>query len=429
MNYRRVVHLTMHTYLTRLFVLGTSFVSNVLLARLLGPEGKGYIATATLWSAIIASILAFGLDSAAIYFIGKAHGRSHRLAAFFAAYASTAAWVGAFALFFFSQVSVILASQPRLVFATGLLIWTTLAVALFNALYIGLGRLVFVNWVAALGAIAYLAALIVFSFMGERTVWPVLWSVVAIQGVSAIWMMIRARAVPRSEEMPIFRQEFVTYAFKSYVGNLAGLLYGRISFVVLSMTVTPSEVGIYSMALVFADLILVLPTALINILLPTVAALPRAEAISRVSIATRYSFGLALLMALGVCLISVFLVPFALGESFRPAVGMIWVLSAGAWIAAGSMCLSIYFNGTNKPEIPSSAAWLGTLLAVVLSLILARTWGGYGAAASLGIARVVVGIYLLNRYLGDTHERLSNVVLLHPADLLYGIRLLRGVRT
>jgi O-antigen/teichoic acid export membrane protein len=423
-----VVGLTMETYIARSLVLAFSFASSILLARLLGPEGKGYIATSLFWSGVATITLMFGMDSAAIYFVGESPGRYHKVARFFLTYAFVATMVGAGVFQCLEHFAGLFQDQPLLLWGASGLILTTMLTASYDALYIGIGKLSFTNRVAVAGAALYSLLLVGLSWVPEVNVGVVLIGILGIRLLTSFFMVIRTFVMPRQEEIAPFRwADFGKYSAKVYLGNLAGFLYLRSSFMILSLSAPIGEVGIYSIAHIFADLILILPTALINIVLPKVAAMSREQTIRQVSETTRLSLAAALVMALGVSLAATFLVPLAFGPAFEPAVGMIWILCTGAWVAVGGMVLSIYFNGIKRPGVPASAAWIGSAAVALLTLLLTPRWGGYGAAIALSLSRLIVTVYLLAIYLRDSRERLAVVLLIRPIDWQQGIRFVRSI--
>lgn len=427
---KTILTLTLETYAVRFLALGASFVSNILLARLLGPEGKGYLATAFLWSSLLAGILTLGLDSTAIYYVGKSHSNFFLLAKGFLVYAIVASLLGTGILQLVGLYGGVFDGHPILLWVTSGFVLSTLLTLLFNVLYIGLGRLSFVNKVSAASSFFCTLFLIAMFIIGIRDIQSVLWGVLASQLISTSWLVFAILWVrPFEKAESIHWLEFSQYAFKVYIGNLAGLFYLKSNFLILTLMASVKEVGIYSIAQIFSDIILILPTALINIFFPRVAGMNREQAIKSVSQITRFSAAISLLMTLGISIAATFLVPIAFGSAFQPAIGMVWILCIGSWLGAVGMVTSIYFNGVGKPEIPSSAGWIGFVLVTLLTIIFVPQWGGYGAAMAVCLSRMAVTGYMLVRYLQDSREKPFTVLFLQLADLEYGLGLLRSMRS
>ena len=423
-----VVRLTAETYAARFSTLALSLVSNILLARMLGPEGKGYVAAALLWSGTLASLLIFGLDSSAVYFIGQSPGRFRRLVRIFVVYALAMGLVGTILLHGINHWSGVFGGETGLVWAVSALLLTGLLTVLFNALYIGLGQLSRTNRVAVVGAALTLIFLLASYVVGASSLRTVVLGIAGLQAVIAAYLVIRALTLPRIEPAFSIRwPDFGRYSFKAYAGNLAGILYSRSNLMILSVSASMSEVGIYSIALVFADVVLILPNTLINIIFPKVAAMSTEQAVQRISETCRFATVVALAIAVGVGLAATLVIPVAFGSAFQPAVGMAWILCAGAWLGTSGMVLSIYFYGAGRPEVPASASWLGFAFVAALTYGLAPRWGGYGAAVAVSLSRLVVAGYMLIRYLRDSRERWTRVVLPGPADWQRGAHLVQDL--
>src|SRR5262249_119014 len=150
-----VVSLTMETLVIRVIVLGVSFISNVIVARHLGPEGKGILAMILFWSSLIATLLMFGMDSALIYLLGSSRERFHRLfllATFYAVIATGLVAVVTQSIAILWEIPHI--SSELLWFLIGLT-GITILTALLNAILIGIGRISLVNMSSLLGTCFY----------------------------------------------------------------------------------------------------------------------------------------------------------------------------------------------------------------------------------------------------------------------------------
>jgi O-antigen/teichoic acid export membrane protein len=429
LNAKVVLKLIAQTYSVRVFSLAASFLANILLARLVGPEGKGYLATALFWSGLLAGLLTFGLDSAAVYYVGKFPATFPQLSKSFAVYAMVATILGTAVLITIERQTNLLAGQQLLIWITAGLIFTSLVTGLFDTLYIGLGRLSLTNLVNAVGSAAYLILLLGAFMLHGNSYAMILLGILAIQLCSSGYLILNSFVLSHGkQDSPVPWPAFGRYAMKVYAGNLAGIFYLQTNFMILSLVAPTREVGIYSIAQIFSDFILILPATLVNIMFPRAAAMSSAQVIRNVTQAARLSLTTVFVMAVATSLGASFLVPLVFGTAFKPAAGMIWILCFGSAVGALGMILSIYFNGVGRPEIPSSAAWIGFVVVGALTLLLAPRWGGYGAAAAISGSHLIVSLFMLYRYLRDTREDPISILVPRLNDLYRGVRFVRDIR-
>ncbi|MDI6774389.1 MAG: polysaccharide biosynthesis C-terminal domain-containing protein [Verrucomicrobiota bacterium] len=425
---KTVLWLTAEAHLLRFFVLAASFAANIFIARLLGLAGKGVLATVSFWAGLVGSILSFGLESTGVFYVGEAQSRFHRLARFMFLWALGASALGVAGLFGISSFVECLRGQSVLVLVCAGLVLTNLLTGLFNALHIGAGRLSLVNRVSVVGGALYLTVACLL-FMMRRA--DVLWMLLGILGgntLTSLYLVARAARAPRAREaQPLRWREFFGYAAKVYAGSISVIAYANSNFMILSLLSSAAEAGVYSVATLFADTLLILPSTLSSIMIPRLAGMVRDQAVRQVSMLTRYAAACGLLMSAGVVGAATLLIPLAFGKALEPAVRVCWILCGSTWIAAAGMVVSIYFYGTRRPGIPSAASWLGFLLVAAFTVALVPQFGGYGAAWALLLSRAAVTVYLLIRYVRDSRERLGSALFMTRHDCLRGYGLLKSL--
>lgn len=407
-----VARLTVETYAVRLITLGLMMISAVLQARLLGPEGKGLLAAALSWSALIGGIALLGSDSAGIYFIARS--ARHAL---WAMRASLMYTVGIASIAF-----VLLGMQTdapidrRLVISVALLTPVFVLTTLLNAICVGLGRIRLTNVVNAVGALVYALALAVLFIAGIDDVETVTAVVLGVQLTVPLLLAAALLRLHIREYVAPDRAALVRYALQSFRGNLAGLLFLRSSLIIVSSTASIAQAGIYSIAVVFADVALMLPNTLTNILLPRLAGQNPEMLARRVAFAARYAFAGALLLGLALGGGAFVIVPFGFGEAFRPAAAVALVLCVGAALGAPGMILALYFNALEQPGTPATVAWIGCGVLIAASLALTPLAGAPGAAIAVAIARTTTTLVMMGHFCRASRLNWRTLLLFRAAD-------------
>lgn len=389
-----IARLTIETYAVRVVTLGLMMVSAILQARLLGPEGKGLLAAALSWSALIGGIALIGTDSAVAYFVA----RSTRYTLWFMR--SGLIYTLGFALIALALLGwqVEMSVNRQLAFSVALLTPMAVSAALVNAICVGLNRIRLINVLNAASALCYVLSLLALYVVNVDRFEPV---VAAVLGVQAATLIVFSTAILRSADAGYAAPDLsalTRYALQSFRGNLAGLLFLRGSLVILSSVSPAAQAGIYSIAVVFADVVLMLPNTLINILLPRLAGRDPEFVAARVALIARYALAGALVLGLLTGIAAFVVVPIGFGGAFREAAIVAFVLCIGAALSTPGAVVSLYFNALEQPGVPATAAWIGCGALFAASLILAPFFGALGAAIAVVVARMTTVLVMTRRF-------------------------------
>lgn len=422
---RSVLSLTGETLIIRIIVLGISFISNIIVSRQLGPGGRGILALIVFWSSFISTIAVFGLDSVIIYLLGYSRSRFHLLIRFSSLYTITVSILIASIIYLIVKVWFVSNIDENLLFFLMIITSITIFQILLNALFIGIGCISKVNISALAGTFLYLLILSVYYLQRYNDLQLVLWANVISQLTPVIVLFSASRKIPRIETVPVVVAKALNFAFKAYLGNIANVFSMRANFLVLSFLVPVTELGIFAIAQVFSDVILLLPNTLMNVLLPRVTGLPEAEVVQRVSQIVRCTMSIALVMALGIGGFATVAIPIAFGKNFALAVPIVWLLTIGTWLGSGGLVVSIYYNALGRPEVPASTAWLSFVVTLVLTVIFAKFLGGIGAAAALCLTRAIATLWMLMMYRRSTGSLWSTMLIARRIDWQLGSQIIR----
>lgn len=205
---------------------------------------------------------------------------------------------------------------------------------------------------------------------------------------------------PKSYDWALARAGW-TVAWRSYVACILTFLTYRLSVYVLGAQSSPAEIGYFSVAMQLFDILLMVPSMTSAVLLPRLC---------KHSLQEGLRFSLAALWATlaWMCLVLVVLFPLmpwfiqtVFGAQYLPAVG------ACRWITPAILCWSVsallspFFSSFGRP-LGYLGCWLLTLLAALgLSLWLVPRYQAAGAAAALSLSSLILPasqLALLRRY-------------------------------
>ena len=168
------------------------------------------------------------------------------------------------------------------------------------------------------------------------------------------------------------------YSAQSFLGMVSDLGVFRVDVFFVNYFSGPAQVGIYTVAISLASILLYGPTAVRNVLLPYIASYPDREITSKLSklliiVISLLSFMLIPLVWLGV--------PPIYGEEFTFSRVLFMVLLPGAIFWGIFSLLSSDIEGRGLPWRVSNISVVSALVAIALNLILIPIWNSLGAAA------------------------------------------------
>ena len=380
---------------TRVVVMAAGLLVSVLTARALGVAGRGeYFYVVTLAN-LAAQFGNLGLASSNTYALAKDHSLLPRLAA-------NSFWVSA-VVGVVSVVGVLTleaargdSSRMELTICLLLMVPNMIYRLLASNLLVGLSRIRQYNYFQ-LGSTGFQLAAIAFATWIAWGVGTILWfsALSGVMAAAVLWLMLRQlHPITWRFDWQVFRSH-LGYANRAYVATL--LVYGvsRASVLLLDHYSDKTEIGLYSVAMQLADALVVVPTTVAMVLFPD---LVKGPADCRFARTMRVAGQIALIMA-ALCVITgwvaVRIVPAIFGESFTPAVGILWWMLPGVFAFSLATIVSQYLAVHGIP--PANVwTWLGGLVFLLASgSHLIPRWGVLGAAVSLSFTYVLMAITIV----------------------------------
>jgi O-antigen/teichoic acid export membrane protein len=415
-------------FAAQVLMLLAGVLNNFFVARLGGPDGKGFIYTLQLFSAAGLILTNFGIGPAAVYHFRRDDGFSvEEIAAGLLwpsfllgcvplvilallrnssiAFFHTSTWAGAAMLAF----SVIPAYT--LVWNLGYLYLAKGEIAGYN--FLRISQSVFFT-VLLLGLVVthttQLKALVTAWIIGVCA--PALLAMAVLSRTVAIWRMPGRR--------------FVTHAFefgwRSHLGAVVQYMQHRADVVLVMYFLPLRELGIYSLAVGLVELLWYVPQSVSQVLLPHIAGSSESDADSITSAFCRASIGAAALLSLLLAVASTIVVPWLL-PAFRAAVPAIWILLPGAVAASVFKVLSADLNGRGQPLKTLFPALAGLAFSVAGCLYAIPRYGLLGAAAVTSLSYLLNASVYIFIYTRITSLTPRSLILVRSTDLAWYRRL------
>jgi len=408
------------------------FVAVLLLARSLGPAGRGEIAFLIVATLILARVTALGaVEATTIFAAQRPQMRATQLSTVVAFAAAGAAAGSALA----GGGLLLLDASGAAGISTAewaILVAATVAVAVGDA---GFGFLLgcdrFREQALITGASPWLYAVVlaaVWAGGGVTVVRAALaWAIAHV--VRAAWVLRRSVDVAGlARPSASLLRESLAFGSRAWAGTLARFLNFRADQVLMGFIATESTLGVYAVAVNASEVLLYLPSTTALALLPVVS---RSEPHARVELVLRAFRSAALLTLAGVVLAVLVgppLLPIVFGAEFEASVTPFLLLSAGA---PGFVAMAVFSSGLTASSLPGRSS-LGPVVSLVLGLALAvaliPAFGASGAAAAASIAFLAGGTASMALYRRRAPFDWSLLVLPRRGDLDVVLALARPLR-
>jgi O-antigen/teichoic acid export membrane protein len=380
------------------------FVGVLVIARALGPHGRGGLAFLTTATLVVAAFAGFGIAAANSVFVPQRPDQRPRLltnALLFVG--ATSLGLGSLifgALIAFSGLGPGSASDLTYavcILATGLsaLSDTGLGflIATNRALSFALTIVVF-PWLYAVLLVA-MALLGTIDTQSAFIMWAVSWTVSS--GV-AIWAASRGVGFGRPD-MSLLR-ESIHFGFRAWIGNLADFLNFRFDQILMAYLSTQAALGLYATAVNGAEILLIVPITVGLLLTPYVARIDDGKHGPAVLQVFRETLVVTVLVMLVGAIAGPVLIPLVFGAKFEASVTPFLVLLPGT---VGFVMIRLFSSalvGSSRPGRASVASLVALATGIALDLILIPVYGATGAAVAVTVSSVAAGILAAALYRG-----------------------------
>lgn len=426
--------------------LGTSIIAiflavtvNILLARALGPQGKGSYELALASTALLIIMLGFSLPVGITYVVARGRANVRTLTW---QLAGVALLFGALALAVLQVLHLTPLSpsfippemESGIVILMALTACATEAVNYWRAILNGRQEIIRANRGDLLSRAVHVVILLLavgWLMLNRRQASPTLFIAINLAVLvltNLIFLKILSPAL-RASTGPSGLAEVIAYAFPCYLGNFVQFLNYRLDVFLVNYFSGRDAVGLYTLAVALGQMIWLVSRAAATVLLPNVAALQEAATANanRTAQISRIAFGLSLISALGLTLFATPLVPLIFGAAFRPSVTpLLWLLPGIVAFSVANVIAS-YFAGIGKPRLNLYVALAGLAVTIVFDLLLIPTLGTAGAAIASTLSYSVSTAVIVWLFVRQSGVPVQQVLVPTREDLALGISLLRSL--
>lgn len=393
---------TIQTLLSRLLILAINVATGVISARALGPQGRGEQAAMLLWLVFLPYVMTLGIPSALLYNLRRYPEKKSEL---FSAALLISSVLGMAAsiigIIFMPQWLHQYSSEVIRVAQWFMLIAPLSMLSLtFRAALEAQGEFTISNQTQ------YLAPLITLTVLGALSLSHALTAFTSALAYTLpgllvfLWLLLYLWKLlqPGWSKIATSCKQLISYGLRSYGIDLLSALGAHVGDVIVVGSLTPTSLGLYTVALSLSRMLNVFQSSVITVLLPKAAARPVEEVVALTGRAARVSGTLTLLAALVVMIIGPVLLPLVYGSDFMEAVHVFRILVIEVTISGTTWVLAQAFMAFGKPGMVTILQLIGLGLTLPLMLVLIPLYGLEGAGLALLCSTTGRLIFVLMSY-------------------------------
>jgi O-antigen/teichoic acid export membrane protein len=407
-----------------------ALLTGVLAARLLGPDGRGYLAAAQAAGTLVGAIGSLSLGEALVFFVGRQSRRPMvvlQTAALFAG-ASTVVLVGGALLL----MPHLLAGQQAAVGAARAYTFIGLIFVLLGfpiTFFRALQQYGMWNVLRLISPLCWLAALILFTLTGTRRVVPLIITFVLLQSlfIPFVWHLARARVSGKAGIDYSLVGPMLRYGTPLFLAALPYTLNLRLDQLIIANVETADQLGLYAVSVSWAGLSLPIMAAIGSVLFPRLASMDREAALATLASCSRVGVVLACIIGGVSAFTAPTLIPLLFGSSFAVPLALPLLLAGATSILGLNGIIEEGLRGLGEARSVLTGEATGLTVTVLLLFVLVPRMGitGAGAASLAGYAAVTLTLAWSTT--AHTGIRLSKLLLPNITDVRHIVNSARGV--
>jgi O-antigen/teichoic acid export membrane protein len=418
----------------RAIQMGSSFLQNILLARLLQSAAYAEIYSLVYIYGLVTGLFTFGLNIGLNYFVARGQLSVSAARRLIAQVTFVALAGGTVLLFVFRHAFAYpgLSVGTMLFFAAcqiaGVLL-TTLAGAVFTARernHLPVQLAVYAN-----GAMILLALADYQFFSGEQArqyLFLLYFLFTLAQGLALFFWL--GRLQPKQTGQPaqttqpsesarpdqVDTRSLFRFCFLSFITGFLFLIGGRVGIYLLPYRTTPAELGNYIQTYKLVEYLGYVMAFLYYPIVTLAAGNDSSATKEKVLLLVRLSNTLVLLVSLGGIVVGPFVFPLVFGPSFGGMYPIFWGFIPGLFALCSSAFLTAWYFGAGEIRYNLVSAIVQLVTALLLYFLLSPRWGVRGAAFAYSggaLASFAYDCWMFRRF----HVfRLRDLLWIRPAD-------------
>jgi len=392
-------HKIAETYVTQILRVGLGLAMTIMVARILGPQGRGLYAVALAIGALGVQFGNFGLGSSNIYYVARNRDLLDVLVGNVLLVSFFVGGVGALATW------VIFWLWPKFAPVHGTILSLALFVIPFSLAYLLLQSLLLgaldvhgYNRIELANKVLAVLVVVLFWVLKFTTVEAMLLGFALTQIIAFVWILRRigSLAAPARPTVSLkLLREHVGLASRAYLALLFGFLVLRVDLFMVQYILGPECAGQYSVAVSLADYVAMLPVVAGTILFPKLSAMSDIQEKLQLVKKAALLIGLIMLpMVVLSALLAKPLVVLVFGQAYLPAAqALIWLMPGIFFLGVESVAVQL-LNSIGYPKSVVVTWLVCVIVNISLNFWGISAYGIIGASLNSSITYILASVLI-----------------------------------
>jgi O-antigen/teichoic acid export membrane protein len=388
---------------SKIGVVLTTLLISIILARSLGVEDRGLLASILIFPQLLLALFEGGMRQAATYYISGGRSTSEHVVGSVMFYWLISGSLG-FCVCFFLIYNFAGNIEFKLILLSSLILPIDLLCSFFRGYFLGKENFKKYNLVLVLPKILNLGLLSLIVFFSNVSVFLALVTVL----ISTIINLLQILSIIFIKEG--IKPKINTKLFKEMFSK--GLVYSlslflivanyKVDIFILTQLSTNTQVGLYTVVNQIGESLWQLPGAIVVVLMSSSAnrnsCSDNVSFYNKVLISSRLTFYVTLLSSIVLALIAPIAIPLLFGHDFEESALILLYLLPGLVFMVYFKVINSDYAGDGKPHIALYVMIPVTLLNIALNFILIPENGAIGAAVASSISYILASLIFMCYY-------------------------------
>jgi O-antigen/teichoic acid export membrane protein len=422
---------TLHAFGVNIFLLPLGIATSILIARSVGPAGKGSLDLIVATSALLGMVLSMSLPQGTTFVVAQGKVAANVLTSQLILVSLLQALVALIILSLLRFTDYFQTFLPDwglwIVAGVVLYVWVDLLTKFWGAVLAGQQQIAAVNNAEFVGRVAQFVSIFILSaalyFSGRQLSVGALF-IVTLSASVLINLLLLASLGLKFQLSSDFSglKAAMAFAVPCYAANVAQFLNYKLDVFVVGFFAGKESVGRYTLAVSLGQLLWLMSNSVATVLLPRIAASVAASTDDSVGIrhtarVTRLSLWATAICGLALGLLATQAIPMLYGEAFRPSVmALIWLLP-GIVVFSVANVLAAYIAGIGKPRLNLLVSGVSLIITITLDVLLIPKLNIVGAAVASTVSYSVSALLLIVFFIRETGVPLREVLLPTSEDV------------